>query len=138
MSNLRNFMLCIWVNFCAHTHTHKSMLTYTAPLSSSHPGWIFPPSIWDGSDLQPYHSLSQSVPNTPSLQVCHMRIWFKFGWGSDQEWGELFLSNPHVKIWWLQHPLFVYLILYIGREASFFKMVLSFCIFLNTLFPFKN
>lgn len=52
---------------------------------------------------------------------------------------ELFLlPKPHVKIWWPQLLLFVYLILWIGREAQFFKMVLIFCIFHNTLFSSKT
>ena len=52
---------------------------------------------------------------------------------------ELFLlPKPHVKIRWPQLLLFVYLILWIGREAQFFKMVLIFCIFRNTLFSSKT
>ena len=52
---------------------------------------------------------------------------------------ELFLlPKPHVKIRWPQLLLFVYLILWIGREAQFFKMVLNFCIFHSTLFSSKT
>lgn len=124
MPNLRNFVLYMWANYwlLPYPTPHKSMLTDTASLSLPLP-WLNFPTIY-------LVTFSSTIPWTIlhwPFQVSDTCIWFKLDWGSDQEWEEQFtISKPHVKIWWPQLPLFMYLILYIGRGTPFFKIVFIF------------